>query len=46
MAKYHEERGKKGCECWQCEAKKTIQREVKTKRDKEIKEAGKAMDDY
>jgi len=38
LAKFHEERGKKGCKCWQCEQKAVIQKEIKGKMDKELKE--------
>ena len=31
IAKFHEERGKKGCQCWQCAEQKIIQKEVKAK---------------
>jgi len=35
MAKFHEERGKVKCECWQCQESKLIEKEVKTKVKKE-----------
>jgi len=38
-AKFHEERGKIKCECWDCEAKKQIHQEV-------IQERKKIIDDY
>lgn len=38
MAKYHEERGKIKCGCWQCEAKQEVQKEVKAERKKIIKD--------
>ena len=38
LAKFHEERGKKGCKCWQCKEKATIRKEVKAKIRKEIEE--------
>ena len=38
LAKFHEERGKKGCKCWQCEQKAVIQKAVKAKINKELKE--------
>jgi hypothetical protein len=38
LAKFHEERGKKGCECWQCEERKEIQAEIRKKINKELKE--------
>lgn len=38
MAKYHEQRGKIKCDCWQCEEKKIIRKEVKAKINKELKE--------
>jgi hypothetical protein len=34
IAKYHEERGKKGCECWDCQEKNKIRAEAKTERKK------------
>ncbi|KLL02350.1 MAG: hypothetical protein MRERC_2c086 [Mycoplasmataceae bacterium RC_NB112A] len=36
LAKFHEERGKIKCECWQCEERREIQQEVKTQREKEL----------
>ena len=38
LAKFHEERGKIKFECWQCEEKQAIRKEVKTKINKELKE--------
>jgi len=38
MAKYHEERGKIKCDCWQCEEKAIIHKEVKAEREKIIKD--------
>jgi Zn finger protein HypA/HybF involved in hydrogenase expression len=35
MAKFHEERGKVKCECWQCQESKLIEKEVKAKVKKE-----------
>jgi len=35
-AKFHEERGKIKCECWQCQERKLIQEEVKAKLKKEM----------
>lgn len=46
LAKFHEERGKKGCKCWQCEQKATIQKEVKAKIKKELEETEKTVDSY
>jgi hypothetical protein len=37
MAKYHEERGKIKCDCWQCEEKAIIHKEAKKKINKELK---------
>src|SRR5437868_10702129 len=39
LAKYHEERGKKGCECWNCEETNKIKKAA-------IKERKKIIDDY
>ena len=36
LTKFHEERGKKGCLCYQCEEKKRIQTEIKQEREKII----------
>jgi len=36
LVKFHEERGKIKCKCWQCEEKKTIRKEAKAKIDKEL----------
>lgn len=38
MAKFHEERGKVNCKCWQCEQKAVFSKEVKAKIKKEIEE--------
>jgi Ni,Fe-hydrogenase maturation factor len=38
MTKYHEERGKIKCDCWQCEEKAIIHKEIKKKISKELKE--------
>jgi aspartate-semialdehyde dehydrogenase len=38
LAKFHEERGKIKCSCYQCQAQREIQKKVKTKIDKELKE--------
>ena len=35
-AKFHEERGKINCDCWDCETKKEIQAEIKAEREKII----------
>jgi len=42
IAKFHEERGKIKCECWQCRENKLVQEEVKAKIKKEEKEEKKA----
>jgi hypothetical protein len=39
LAKFHEERGKKGCKCYRCGEEKRIRGEIKQKLKKE-------MDDY
>jgi hypothetical protein len=39
MAKFHEERGKVKCPCYDCQNKREIQKEIKTKMDKELREA-------
>ncbi|CAG8654363.1 4690_t:CDS:2, partial [Scutellospora calospora] len=36
LAKYHEERGKKGCECYSCEEQKKARAEVEAEREKII----------
>jgi hypothetical protein len=36
MAKFHEERGKKGCECWQCAGQEAVRAEVKAEQEKII----------
>ncbi|CAI2196561.1 5833_t:CDS:2 [Funneliformis geosporum] len=46
LAKFHEERGKIKCECYQCETQKEVQEEVKVKVKKEIQQAKKTLDDY
>ncbi|CAI2180937.1 661_t:CDS:1, partial [Funneliformis geosporum] len=46
LAKFHEERGKIKCECYQCEAQKEIQQEVKAKVKEEVRQAEKELDDY
>ncbi|CAG8626481.1 10004_t:CDS:2, partial [Racocetra fulgida] len=33
LAKFHEERGKEGCSCYDCKEKKEIRREVKQRYD-------------
>ncbi|CAG8659154.1 38309_t:CDS:2, partial [Gigaspora margarita] len=38
LAKYHEERGKKGCECYSCKEQKKIKAEVEAEREKIIDE--------
>jgi hypothetical protein len=38
LAKFHEQRGKVKCPCYQCQEQKEIQKEVKTKINKELKE--------
>jgi len=35
-AKFHEERGKVNCPCYDCEAKKEIRAEIKAKLNKEM----------
>ena len=42
IAKFHEERGKVKCECWQCRENKLIREEVKAKIKKDEKEQEKA----
>jgi len=42
IAKFHEERGKIKCECWQCRENKLVQEQVKAKIKKEEKEEKKA----
>jgi len=46
MAKFHQERGKIKCQCWECEEEKAIHKEVKAKIKKETKEAEKELDNY
>ena len=43
LAKFYEERGKKGCKCWQCEQKAVIQKAAKAKINKELKELEKEL---
>jgi len=38
LAKFHEERGKIKCSCYDCEAKEEIRKEVKAKIKKELEE--------
>jgi hypothetical protein len=38
LAKFHEQRGKKGCKCYQCEEQKKIQGEIKQKWKKELED--------
>lgn len=38
LAKFHEERGKKGCECYQCEEQKKIQGEIKEEMNQVLKD--------
>jgi hypothetical protein len=37
LAKFHEERGKVKCECYSCEQKKEMQKEIKVKREKAVR---------
>jgi hypothetical protein len=43
MAKFHEERGKSGCDCWQCEEKQKIHKEIQTEAKERLE---KIMTDY
>jgi hypothetical protein len=42
LAKYHEERGKNGCECYACEEQKKIRSEIEAEREKIIDDYEKA----
>jgi hypothetical protein len=37
MRKFHEERGKIKCECWQCEVKQEFRKEIKQEQNKRKK---------
>jgi hypothetical protein len=37
MAKFHEERGKIKCACWQCQGRKEMQEQIKKEKEQESK---------
>jgi len=46
LAKFHEERGKIKCSCYDCENRREIKEEVKKKVKKEVIEAEREIDDH